>query len=141
MGHGEDEMFSMTALLTDSTFKISNNELFEYFKNRFKSDADFSISFQKMPFQDRDSLMLKWGCWTVRVVYEDDSQVKVDSKAISKTLDGKCEADVSNVEKRIRVVFEDDASKEHTDQIVDIMEFLTSIKVLSTIRKNLMFLD
>lgn len=116
--------WSLYALLNDDVPAISNESLAEEIKAVFRSDDKFSLEFEHMPFEIDKNLALRWNSWLVRVYYEQGETVLADSVEIQKMTASFSSCDVSDVSRRIRVVFGRDDEREYTNEIILIMEFL-----------------
>ena len=130
--------FTIYALLSDSSLKISNEMLSLEVENKFGRDKGFSWEFEELPFEAEKTLALRWDGWFVSVAYEEGDDVKNDSREIQKILGDTAPIVVSNIFRRIRVLFSDDVQREHTNEIIRMMEFLSSIKgaVLYDVKKK-----
>jgi len=119
--------FSMYALLGDKAPAITNESLATDLKEFFRNEENFSLQFEQIPFAKNKTLALRWGAWLVRVSYEEGANVAQDSADISKIVGSAAPYDISGIAKRIRVVFSDDSTREYTNQIVYLMDFLKEI--------------
>jgi hypothetical protein len=128
LGNGTRLMtFSIYALLGNGAPTITNESLASDLKRFFQNEEDFSIQFEQLPFAKGKTLALRWGTWLVRVSYEEGANVLQDSTEINNIVGALAPYDLSGINKRIRVVYGDDDSQEHTNQIISLMDFLSEI--------------
>ena len=119
--------FSLYALLGNEAPSFSNESLAVDLKNYFRQEEGFSIEFEQLPFAHTKTLVLHWNMWLVRVCYEEGENVVADSIEIQKLLGATATPALSTISKRIRIVFGDDERREHTNQIIYIIDFLKEI--------------
>jgi hypothetical protein len=93
----------------------------------FRNATEFSLEFEEIPLTGDTVLNLRFGEWHASVSYEDDEVVNEDSIEIQKRTVALKRHDVSDVTRRIRVLFGDDDDKKHTNEIVYLMDFLGEI--------------
>jgi hypothetical protein len=120
-------MFALYALLTDEAPAISNETLARDLQQWFKNHTDFWIKTEKLPFGNRENLILRWPSWGIRVAYEEGEKVESDSVEIQKLLASAAPCDLSRFRRRVRVVFGDDDGREHTNETIHMMDFLQRI--------------
>lgn len=120
--------FSLYALLDEKYPEISNQSLAIELKDYFKDEDGFSLEFERLPFAKSDTLALRWGNWLVRVCYEEGERVKDDSAEIQRLLGDRLPGEISNIDRRVRVVFGDDDAMEYTNQIIYLMDFLRDME-------------
>jgi len=120
--------FPLYALLGDVAPKISNESLATDLRDMFGSDSNFSLEFEKLPFKKNKSLALRWGKWRVSIAYEEGADVLADSAEIQKIVGSSAPYDLSGIGRRIRAVFANDPQREHTNEIVRVMDFLRKIE-------------
>lgn len=120
-------MFNMCLLLGKQTPPLSLRRLSRLLKKEFGSDRTFSIKQSTQPFIGA-VLHLRWGDWSIMVVYEDDEEVLNDAKAIKKALTGKLDLESVDWTRRLRVVVSSDPTREHTEEILQVMDFLSLLK-------------
>jgi hypothetical protein len=83
-----------------------------------------------------DTLILCWDAGytrvsyvgSARVSYEQGSHVAENSAEISRILGSVAPPNLASIDRRIRVVFGDDPSREYTNQFIVLMTFLCRIK-------------
>lgn len=112
--------FSIYALLGDRAPTITDEVLVSELKEYFRKKDDFTLEFE-------ETIMLCWGDWRVRLCYEHGPEVEQDSAVIGRILGAIAPYDLSSIDRRIRVVFPDDDTREHTNHILFAMDFLRSI--------------
>lgn len=122
--------FSLYGLLGDKTPTISNESLAEELNALFADEEGFSIQFEKLPFSTTKTLALRWNSWLIRVSYEEGEFVRKDSQEIQilQSSNNALINDVSQIERRIRVVFGNNDTLEHTNKIIYLIDFLKNIK-------------
>jgi hypothetical protein len=120
-------MFSIYALLGQSSPGMSAELLAAHLKGLFRNEEGFSLQFEKLPFWKDPSLALRWRTWFARVCYEEGKRVADDSAEIARILGSAAPAKLAAIDKRIRVVFGDDDAHEYTNQMIDLMDFLCRI--------------
>jgi hypothetical protein len=120
-------MFSVYALLGDTSAPLSDQLLFEQLSAYFARHEQLSLSWNTLPFGRGRQLLLHWPSWTVSVIYEESDSVAKDSGEIQRRLGAAAPYDLSGIRRRIRVVFADDNTREHTDLAVLMLDFLTDI--------------
>lgn len=121
--------FNMLGLIIDKETEFTVADLKEKFTTYFSNTVDFSIEYEEAQFDgDEKNLVLRWGDWWTRVFYETGSYVHDDSIEIAEVMVQKCSIDgLSDVDKRIRVLFFDDNDKKYTNEILYIIEFLEDL--------------
>ena len=120
-------MFSIYALLGESSPEMSTESLAAQLKSLFRNEEGFSLQFEKLPFWKDPSLALRWTTWFARVCYEEGKRVAEDSAEIARILGSAAPVKLAGIDKRIRVVFGDDDAREYTNQIIYLMDFLCGI--------------
>jgi hypothetical protein len=120
--------FSLYGLLTKKSPHFSNELLASELKNYFRGDEKFTLAFEQLPFKKTNSLAIRWDDWLVRASYEEGDTVKEDSIEIQKRTGEFSTIDVSSIDRRIRMVFGSDDDKEHTNEIIYLMQFLGEIE-------------
>ncbi|MGF1425789.1 hypothetical protein [Kitasatospora sp. LaBMicrA B282] len=120
--------FTLHALLGPESPAMSNESLAADLSARFDGRGDFSLRFGRLPFSNHPLLALRWGSWPVQVSYEEGEYVAKDSRHIQATLGTTAPFDVSGITRRIRVVFGSDDARDFTDRIIELMDFLCSIR-------------
>ncbi|MBO9537873.1 hypothetical protein [Herbaspirillum sp.] len=119
--------FSIYALLGEGAPSITNESLASDLTYFFRNEEGFVLQFEQLPFAKIKTLALRWDAWLVRVSYEQGANVAQDSAEISKIVGDAGLCNIADIDKRIRVVFSDDDSQEHTNQIIYVMDFLREI--------------
>lgn len=120
-------MFSLYALLGPDSPEITTDWLAAEFRDSFSRDENFRLSMVRLPFLKEPSVSLRWGSWLARVTYEEGDRVEADSRHIQDVIGGSVPFDVSNVRRRIRVVFSDDEAREFTNEIILVVDVLRAI--------------
>lgn len=120
--------FSLYALLNDESPLISNESLAVELKHYFRNEEKFTLELEHLPFSKSATLALRWGAWLVRVAYEEGDSVRADSREIQSRVSTSYNVDVSEVSRRIRVVFGSDDEMEFTNEIIYVIDFLKEIK-------------
>lgn len=119
--------FSIYALLGNQAPAITNESLASDLQRFFRNEENFTLQFEQMPFAKNKTLALRWGTWLVRVSYEEGAGVVQDSIEIAKIVGSTAPYELSGIDRRIRVVFSDDSTREYTNQIIYLMDFLKEI--------------
>ena len=120
--------FPLYALLANGASKISNESLATDLRDMFGNDSDFSLEFEQLPFKKNKSLALRWGRWRVSMAYEEGANVVADSSEIQKIVGSSAPYDLSGIGRRVRAVFANDPQREHTNEIVRVMDLLREIE-------------
>lgn len=120
--------FSYYALLNQDAPAISNESLAADLKNYFRNEDGFSLELEELPFSKGKTLALRWEGWLVRVCYEEGDAVRIDSAEIQSRIGSSHDFDVSNIRRRIRVVFGSDDERRFTNEIIYVVDFLKEIK-------------
>jgi hypothetical protein len=103
--------------------RASAQDLMHYFRD----EKSISVQLEKLPFAKEETLALRWGTWLIRVCYKDGERVKDDSLDIYSRMISTTKLDISNFDRRIRIVFGTDDERRHTNQIIQMIDFLGSI--------------
>ncbi|KQV81846.1 hypothetical protein ASD15_31420 [Massilia sp. Root351] len=119
--------FSLYGLLTDQSPPFSNESLADKLKAYFREDEKFTLSFEQLPFKKDKTLAIRWDDWLVRASYEEGEAVRNDSIEIQQRTKEFSVTDVSDVDRRIRMVFGSDNEKAYTNEIIYLMQFLGEI--------------
>jgi hypothetical protein len=96
-------------------------------KRLFRHEDGFSMSFEKLPFADSPSLMLRWDQWRIRVAYQEGDAVSEETTQIRKVLGPGAPDQLPGMRRKIHVVFGDDNDREHTNQMIYVMDFLRAL--------------
>lgn len=120
--------FTLCALLTDDAPVVSNETLARDLQKLFRNESNFLIKTEKLPFNNRQNLILRWPSWGISVSYEEGETVEKDSAEIQKILGKSAPCDLSHIRRRVRVVFGDDDDREYTNETVAMMNFLYKIR-------------
>ncbi len=119
--------FNLLGLITKDNGNLNIELLREKLLVFFSKDSTFEIEYEEDPFDtEQQNILLKWPNWWVRVFYEQDEEVIEDSKEIA-SLNDELSETLCTVSSRVRVLFGDDDSKEYTNQILYMMDFLEDI--------------
>ena len=119
--------FALYALLGEQAPAFTNESLASDLGDFFRHEEDLSIKFELLPFAKNKTLALWWGAWLVRVCYEEGTNVAQDSAQINKIVGSTAPCDLSNIARRIRVVFGNDDTREYENHIIGMMDFLRVI--------------
>lgn len=119
--------FALYALLGEQAPAFTNESLASDLEDLFRHEEDFSIKFELLPFAKNETLALWWGAWLVRVCYEEGTNVAQDSARINKIVGSTAPYDLSDIARRIRVVFGSDNTREYENHIIGMMDFLRVI--------------
>ncbi len=120
--------FTIYALLTDDAPPVSNESLAEDLKHYFRNEEGFSLKFEQLPFAAQKTLALRWNDWLVRVACEEGDEVQADALEIQKRTAAASTRDVSQIRRRIRVVFGSDDAQQYTNQILFVLDFLKELE-------------
>ena len=119
--------FGLYALLGEQAPAFTNESLASDLGDFFRHEEDFSIRFELLPFAKNKTLALWWGAWLVRVCYEEGTNVAQDSAEINKIVGSTAPYDLSNIARRIRVVFGSDDTREYENNMIRVLDFLRVI--------------
>lgn len=119
--------FALYALLGPDAPAMTAESLAADLKKHFAAEKALSIDIREEPFSDTPVIALRWGGWGISVTYERDDEVLEDSREIQRLVGAAAPWDVSVVDRRIRAVFGNDASREHTNETIFMMEFLEGV--------------
>jgi hypothetical protein len=119
--------FILLGLLSTDSPELSNELLAEKLIEYFSSQKDFSLEFEEVPLTGDIVLNLRFGEWHATVSYEEDEVVKEDSLEIQNRTANFKVHDVSNIDRRVRVIFGNDDKREYTNETVYLMDFLCNI--------------
>ncbi len=119
--------FALYALLGEQAPHISNESLASDLQSFFKNEEGFSLDFEQLPFAKSKTLVLRWDGWLVRVSYEEGKNVEADSWEIQKIVGASAPYNLSDINRRVRVIFGNDDAREFTSQIIYLMDFLRAI--------------
>jgi hypothetical protein len=120
--------FVLYTLLTDDSLEITNDFLIDEVNTLLGGWSRFTIQLEQLPFANSTNLFVQWADWYVRLCYEEGEQVFEDSKEIQRRVGMATTPNVSEVKRRIRVVFGDDPNLDYTDHMVTIMDFLCKLQ-------------
>jgi hypothetical protein len=96
--------------------------------NRLFHDEDgFSMSFEKLPFADSPSLMLRWNQWRIRLACQEGDAVSEETTQIRKVLGPGAPDQLARMRRKINVVLGDDNERTYTNQIIHVMDFLRAL--------------
>ena len=121
--------FVLYGLLGEEAPDVSIDSLATDLRTFFSQTQGFGLEFEADPFDPlRRNLVLSWGAWWVRVFYETGPEVLADSITIEAMAGEESpKRRIAQIGRRIRVLFADDEGREHTNQIVFVMDFLSAI--------------
>lgn len=119
--------FAMYALLHPSVPECSLDSLATQVADHFAREDGFKLEYEQLPFSAERSLILRWGSWFVRMKYEHDETVLDQCVQIAESLGPKAPNHLAHIDRRIGVVFGDDEAREHTNEIIYVMDYLREI--------------
>eukprot|EP01041_Mallomonas_annulata_P032514 gene32514-55005_t len=108
--------------------ELSNELLAEKLIEYFSSQKDFSLEFEEVPLTGDIVLNLRFGEWHATVSYEEDEVVKEDSLEIQNRTANFKVHDVSNIDRRVRIIFGNDDKREYTNETPFLFRALTPNK-------------
>jgi hypothetical protein len=119
--------FVLCAFLPDHAPMLSIESLAADLKRLFRNEDGFSVSFEKLPFADSPSLILRWDLWRIRVAYQEGDTVREETTQIRKVLGPGAPDQLPGMRHKINVVFGDNNDREYTNQIIHVMDFLRAL--------------
>jgi len=120
--------FAIYGLFKKEAPEISTKMLAHELRRFFENEEHFSLSFDRLPFSEDDTIVLRWNDWLVHVSYEEGVEVQKDSAEIAKILNEKPENEIFDIKRRVRMVFGSDDSMEHTNQIIFLLDFFREMQ-------------
>lgn len=120
-------MFVIYGLLGAASPPFTEEILASELGRHFSADRRVSVSLRPLPFGGRRVAALSWPSWQVNVYYEEGDRVAEDSVEIQRLLGAAAPAGLSAIRRRIRAVFADDDAKDHTNEAIEVSQFLTGI--------------
>ena len=120
-------MFALYGLLGEGSPPFSEEALARELSRHFSTDGRVTVSLRPLPFGGRRQVALIWPSWQVNAYYEEGDLVAEDSAEIQRRLGAAAPAGLSRIRRRIRAVFDDDDSRDHTNEVVEMFRFLTAI--------------
>ncbi len=119
--------FELHGLLDDTAPEITLDSLASNLRRFFSSTDGFHLEDEDDPFDPaRKNLLLSWGdSWWARVFIDTGSELEPD--LVSREGGGK----PIGTNGRIRVLFADDQSREYTNHVIFMMDFLGTIPGLT----------
>jgi hypothetical protein len=72
-------------------------------------------------------LKLRWGNWSMSVYYEDGDEVLEDAMHVATLADAERRSSIEKIDRRIRVWFGTDTSREFTNHMIWMMEYMEQI--------------
>ncbi|KPC53164.1 hypothetical protein WG78_08740 [Amantichitinum ursilacus] len=129
--------FALYVLLDSFAPVMSNETLEQGLKRAFHTDNRFSIEVDRLPFVNRDTLILRWDSWSSRISYEEGDYVKEDSIEIAKVLKERLN-NPERFDRRIRLVFNNDPEREYTNEMILIQDYFRVIpgSVIVDVQQN-----
>jgi hypothetical protein len=119
--------FSIYAFLPEDAPRMTTEHLAERLRLYFRNEDDFSITFERIPFADEDSLALWLGDWLMRVSLEHGSPVGDEAAGVLAILGSGAPTGLNEANVLIRVVFGSDPAQEYTNQIIYMLDYLKDI--------------
>jgi hypothetical protein len=120
--------FSLYCLINENSNDFSLELLEKQLQERFSKMEGFYLEYEEDSFDPLEKyLRLSWGGWWILVFYENGQYVVDDSKEIQKMASSLVPFDITNISRRIRVVFGDDYADQYTEQMVSMIDFLRKI--------------
>lgn len=124
-------MMSIYALLSKNSPEVTLNSLQEGLRDFFSrtDEGVFTLEMEENPFDPKETnILLTWnGKWWIRVFYETGASVADDSLVISQSAVGGQVVDIAKIDRRIRVLFADDKSRNYTNHLIFTVDFLQEI--------------
>jgi hypothetical protein len=120
-------VFTLYGLLGEGAPPFSEEVLARELSQHFSADGRVTVSLRPLPFGGRREVALSWPSWQVNAYYEEGDRVAEDSAEIQRRLGAAAPAGLSRVRRRIRAVFDDDDSRDHTNEAIEVLQFLTAI--------------
>lgn len=120
-------LFVLCAFLPDHAPALSSESLAADLKRLFRNEDGFSVSFEKLPFADSPSLILRWDLWQIRVAYEEGDAVREETAQIRKVLGPAAPDQLAGMRRKINVVSGDDNDRRYTNQVIHVMDFLRAL--------------
>lgn len=93
----------------------------------FGRSKSFTASFQDVPITNERRVRADWDGWAIVFSYDEGQEVKNDCAEIKRRLGDAAPFGMEQIDRRIHVLFADDPNREHTTQIVDVMQLLEEI--------------
>ncbi|WP_046656067.1 hypothetical protein [Lysobacter capsici] len=135
--------FVLYALLGEDAPTTSIEQIDTELRRCFDQENDMVVQFEVLLFATERSLRLRWPGWAVLVCYEEGTSVLADSREIQSIAGTPDIPDLSDIGRRIRVVFGSDDSRVYTNQMIWMMEYLCGIEgafVFDPLRKEIISL-
>jgi hypothetical protein len=120
-------VFTLYGLLGKESPPFSDEVLARELGRHFSTDGRVTVSLRPLPFGGRRQVALSWPSWQVNAYYEEGDRVAEDSAEIQRRLGAAAPAGLWRIRRRIRAVFDDDDSRDHTNEAVEMFQFLTAI--------------
>ncbi|MGN6153627.1 MAG: hypothetical protein ACTHOH_16720 [Lysobacteraceae bacterium] len=117
--------FTLYCLICKKDSEISINYLEKSLAEYFSEDDEFSMEIEEDPFDaGENNLLLSWGDWWIRVFYEVGEDIKEDSQEMAKYAESPFGDAVASLDRRVRVLFEDDDDMQYTNHTIIMIDFL-----------------
>jgi hypothetical protein len=122
-------MMQLYCLTDDPAERVDLDALAVRLRDFFAGQEGFSIAFDDGSVHPRGPhLVLTWGSdWRMEVFIDDHEHVLDDSRYIAEKVPADRRPGIAALDWRIAVLFDDDPNREHTDESVDMMQFLEEI--------------
>jgi hypothetical protein len=118
-------MFTMVAFLSHEP-ELSADALEKRLREYFHEYDGVTITRDRLPTNDDDSIILRWDEWRVRLSPETRG-VSADAIDIAQELGEAAPPGLATWSRWVRAVFGDDPERMYTDQIIEVMEFLKAL--------------
>jgi hypothetical protein len=119
--------FALYALLKDGVQPHSIDELMARVEAQFSRSKGFSARLESQPFSRDKSIRLDWGSWSADLHYTGGAAAAENIHEIAQRLGDAAPVAIQEVNRYIYAVFANDPDRQHTTQIVDLMQFLQDI--------------
>jgi hypothetical protein len=115
-------------LLGDEAPDLTLDTLAADLRKFFARTEGFHLEREDDPFDPSlKNLLLTWGSWWTRVFYDVGPDVAAASSEIAELAGEDGKAKISQIDRRIRVLFADDVDRVYTNHVIFMMDFLGSI--------------
>lgn len=120
--------FELYGLLGEKAPDITLDSLASDLKQFFARTEGFNLQREDDPFDPLlKNLLLTWGTWWTRVFYEAGPDVAAASAEMAELAGENEKATISQIDRRIRVLFADDPARAYTNHVIFMMDFLGAI--------------
>ena len=118
--------FELYGLLGKEAPDLTLDSLAEDLKQFFAATDGFHLEQEDDPFDPSlRNLLLTWGKWWTRVFYDVGPDIAASSAEIARVVGE--DGTISQIDRRIRVLFADDSDRANTNHVVFMMDFLGTI--------------